>query len=198
MKKVLLGCMVLSMGVLAASGDTNPGAANGAAVPVEITAEVVAAPDSLVITDEAGNVLTEGLVLEHGRRSQGDTHTVSKVFKVKRLTNGTAAEVGNASGSNLTVTLEDTDNNEINQVNLGLLGGGIDDKLVSTVALANGGDLSGKHGYTVNIGTTAKEHIGEISSTINVSATQKEGKYTSKYDPAGNEKTATLKVVLGA
>ena len=104
MKKVLLGCIALSMGVFAASENSNSGITSGAAVPVEITAEVVAAPDSLVITDEAGNVLTEGLVLEHGRRAQGDVHTVSKIFKVKRLTNGVVVAVGTDSTSNLKVS----------------------------------------------------------------------------------------------
>lgn len=202
MKKVLFGIMAFSMAAFAA----NPGSATEASVPVEVRAEVVAADNALVITDEVGNVLADGIILDHGTRAQGDTnHTVSKTFKVKRVNGNPSNAIAQGTDSILTVTLEDMDNSTTRQVNLGRSGGGaVDpkDKLVSALTLDGGNetDVSGKHGYKADMGTTATEHTGAISSTITVAANQNPGTYNSKIDPftSGNNRTATLKVVLAA
>ena len=205
MKKVLFGIMALS----AVSFAANPGSATEASVPVEVKAQVLAANNALVITDEAGNLLGDGIILDHGIRAQGDTnHTVSKVFKVKRV-NGTSTgeppiqnnAVGQTGKTTLTVTLEDTDGGQ-QTVNLGRTGGGVtpNDRIVSTLTLPSGvaSVIPSKYGYKADMGTTATEHTSSISATIPVASTQNPGSYTSKIDPTGDNKTATLKVVLAA
>ncbi|MGL5314934.1 MAG: hypothetical protein ACRCZO_06770 [Cetobacterium sp.] len=202
MKKVLFGIMALS----AVSFAANPGSATEASVPVEVKAQVLAANNALVITDEAGNLLGDGIILDHGIRAQGDTdHIVSKIFKVKRV-NGTGTApnqnaIGQTGKTTLTVTLEDTDGGQ-QTVNLGRTGGGVapNDKIVSTLTLPSGvASVTGsKYGYKADMGTTATEHTSSISSKINVALNQNPGSYTSRIDPTGDNKTATLKVVLEA
>lgn len=209
MKKVLFGIMALSMAAFAANPGELTSGAGTASVPVKVLAEVIAPTDALVITDEAGNILADGIVLDHGLRTQTDgNHTTAPFrFKVKRITDGTSGYA--PINGTLTVALDDVDSTTNNQeVHLGKIGGDPNvtgDKLVSTLALANGGTLSGltnvttlngKHGYQATMSDTQAEHTGEITSTVNFSAANP-GKFDSTADPSGNG-TATLKVVLGA
>ena len=206
MKKVLFGIMALSMAAFAANPGELTSGAGTASVPVKVLAEVIAPTDALVITDEAGNILADGIVLDHGLRTQIDAeHTTAPFrFKVKRMKTDESTGVTTFDGINgkLTVALDDVDSPTNNQeVHLGRVGGAAANKLVSTLTLANGGTLTGstltgKHGYEATMGTNDKEHTGEITSTVNF-AGAKPGKYDSTVDPSGNG-TATLKVVLGA
>lgn len=200
MKKVLFGIMALSMAAFAVEPG-NPGELTGgagtASVPVKVLAEVIAPTDALVITDEAGNILADGIVLDHGLRTQTDgEHTTAPYrFKVKRMTTtGTSTAYTDINGK-LTVSLADMDAAP-QSVNLGRVGGDPADNLTSTLTLAGGTNTSDVHGYEATMGTGDKEHTGEITSTVNFTGA-KPGKYDSTADPSGDG-TATLKVVLAA
>ena len=88
MKKVLFGIMALSIAAFAANPGELKGEVGAASVPVTVLAEVIAPTDALVITDEAGNILADGIVLDHGLRTWEDNeHTTATIrFKVKRTT----------------------------------------------------------------------------------------------------------------
>ncbi|MGL5316157.1 MAG: hypothetical protein ACRC92_23065 [Peptostreptococcaceae bacterium] len=198
MKRVLFGIMGLSIAAFAANPGELTGGAGTASVPVKVLAEVIAPVDALVITDEAGNILADGIVLDHGLRTQTDEiHTTAPFrFKVKRMSEGDDSTTAYAPiKGTLKVTVADVDNDSTQEVNLGRVGGNPGDNLISKLTLANGNNLSDtEYGYVVNMGTTAKEHTGEITSTVDFT-NAKPGKYDSTADPSGNG-TATLKVVL--
>lgn len=202
MKRILFGIMALSVAAFAKNpGDPIVGNVGEASIPVKIIAEVLVPADSLVITDEAGNILTNGITLDHGVRTNADTnHTTAPFrFKVKRLTAGASAPLD----GDLTVALDtkgDVANNQ-QQVRLGKVGStaGSKDNLISTLALAGGttgGAGTGKYGYKVTTGAGDTEHTGEITSTVSFT-TASAGKYDSTADPSGNG-TAELKVTLAA
>lgn len=183
MKKVLFGIMAFSIAAFAVEPG-NPGNSTGASVPVQVKAQVIAATDGLVITDMAGNILTEGLIIDHGIRVQGEKHDKSVQFKVKKLkTDGTYDTVLSVNeNDNLTVSLS--------QPTTQLKHLTADDRLTSNLALAGGGQT-----YIENEAGVKAEHVGTITSTIQVAPTQKEGSYDNR---ANQDPMPVLKVVLGA
>lgn len=191
MKKVLFGIMALSMATFAANPGELTGGAGEASVPVRVIAEVIVPTDALVITDAAGNILTDGILLDHEVRTRGEVnHIASQDFKVKRLSLDPNAVLGSSSNTKLTVSLSKY------TTTLGLIGGaqpGALSTISSALELAGGGLA----GYEVPLTDTTKEHTGNVSSTISIAANQASGKYDTTAAPAGDG-TVTLKVVLAA
>lgn len=196
MKKVLFGIMALSMTAFAA---TNPGDnivenSGTASVPVKVLAEVIAPTDALVITDEAGNIIgAEGIVLDHGIRTQADGkhETAPFRFKVKRITGAAYASIDGT----LTVAIKKGElaadaTVEGQPITLGKVGGGVADKLTSNLKLENGTTANSVHGYTVAMGA-ATEHTGEITSTVNFSKAAA-GKYESGLTEVRPELVVTI------
>lgn len=181
MKKVLFGIMALSMAAFA----KNPGTKNEASVPVRVIAEVIAATDGLVITDMTGNILTDGLLIDHETRVQGESHEKSVQFKVKKLnadgtTNNTLHTSGDAT-KKLTVSLDKTTTTLKHLKS--------NSTIQSTLALAGGNN------YKVENAGSLPEHVGTITSNIEVGTTQEVGAYDNR---ANQDPMPVLKVVLDA
>lgn len=189
MKKVLFGIMALSMAAFAAnpgnittpSGGTEGGTAS---VPVRVIAEVIAPTDALVITDAAGNILTDGLLIDHETRFPGDKDEKSVQFKVKRFTSGTFAKAIGTDKQKLTVTLDKTTTTLKHLKSAS--------KITSTLALAGG--TNGTQ-YEVNSLDQLPEHVGTITSNIEVATDQAVGAYDNR---ANQDPMPVLSVVLAA
>ncbi|MCX3066797.1 hypothetical protein OQE61_04740 [Cetobacterium somerae] len=192
MKKVLFGIIALSMAAFAANPEeVKVGAAS---VPVKVLAEVIAPTDALVITDEAGNIIgAEGIVLDHGIHTSADgKHTTAPFrFKVKRLTAGGSQAINGT----LTVAIKKGESKDATTegqpITLGKVGGGTTNTLISNLKLENGTTTANVHGYTADMGTTAKEHTGEITSTVNFTAAAP-GKYESGLTETRPELVVTI------
>lgn len=180
MKKVLFGIMALSMAAFAA----NPGISTEASVPVQVKAEVIAATDGLVITDMAGNILTDGLIIDHGTRVKGETHDKSVQFKVKKL------NTDGSYGTTLSATTTDKLKVSLDKTTTTLKHLTKANTLTSNLALAGGGQ-----NYTVDGAGAHAEHVGTITSTIQFANDQEEGAYDNR---ANQDPMPVLKVVLGA
>lgn len=169
MKKILFGIMALSLS-MAAFGAAN---ASTTSVPVMVQCNVIAAPTGLVITDEAGQVLTE-LNIDHGnivKPTVGSTvaadPTAYKIFKVQRYDNGAPVAIGSTDASTLKVSLKNGTGAGLNETLLKKDGTSTNNPLTSTLKLEGGANPDPNNtSYTETIGKTSQVHTGKVTSTI--------------------------------
>lgn len=193
MKKILFGIMALSLS-MAAFGAAN---ASTTSVPVMVQCNVIAAPTGLVITDEAGQVLTE-LNIDHGnivRPTVGTAPidpTAYKIFKVQRYDNGAPIAIGSTDDSSLKVSLKGGTGAGSNETALKKDGTSATNPLTSTLKLEGGAKPDANNtSYTETIGKTSTVHTGKVTSTIakaGITSTTATGLYN-------NARVNTLEVV---